>query len=146
MAENKYGKYIISEYIPPAHKGAWSPSYRPQDKTPLLRLDDNIIKGAKMFVECSWFWPAMVENESLERSSKPHSHPYNEIIGLVGTNPDDLYDLSGDCEMTLNGEKNVVSNSALIYLPVGFEHGPFRETRMARPIFQFECGMSGRHT
>jgi hypothetical protein len=145
MAESKYGKYIVTTYPPRTNKPGWAPAYRPQDKTTLIRLDEDIIPGAKMFVECSWFWPAMVENESLGRSSKSHSHKYNEIVGMVGTNPDDLYDLSGECEITLNGEKNIVTNSCLIYLPAGFEHGPFRETKMARPIFQFECGLNGKH-
>jgi hypothetical protein len=146
MAESKYGKYIITDYKAKSFKNEWAPEYRPQDKMKLLRLDEDIVKGAKMFVECSWFWPAMCENESLARSSKPHSHTYDEIVGMVGTNPDDLYDLGGDCEITLNGEKNIVSNSCLIYLPTGFEHGPFRELTMSRPIFQFECGLAGKHT
>jgi hypothetical protein len=84
---------------------------------------------------------AMVENESLERSSKPHSHDYDEIIGMVGTNPDNLYDLSGKCEMTLT-EKNLVTNSSLFILPDLNIVIP--GSHMARPIFQFECGLSGR--
>jgi hypothetical protein len=146
MAETKYGKYIITDYKEHPFKNEWAPTYRSEDKTKLLRLGDDNLPEAKMFVECSWFWPAMVENESLARSSKPHSHPYEEIVGMVGTNLDDLYDLDGECEITLNGEKHMVTNSCLIYLPTGFEHGPFREVTMARPIFQFECGLSGRHT
>ena len=141
-----YEKYIITDYKDRTFKNAWAPTYRTEDKTKLLRLDQDIVPGAKMFVECSWFWPAMVENESLARSSKPHSHTYDEIIGMVGTNFDDLYDLDGECEITLNEEVNLVNNSCLIYLPTGFEHGPFRETKMNRPIFQFECGLAGRHT
>jgi hypothetical protein len=146
MSEGKYGKYIITDYKEKVIKNEWAPTYRTEDKMKLLRLDDDIVPGAKMFVESSWFWPAMVENESLERSSKPHSHTYDEIIGMVGTNPDDLYDLGGECEMTLNGEKNIVTKSCLLYLPTGFEHGPFREVKMTRPIFQFECGLNGKHT
>ena len=100
MAETKYGKYIITDYKERTFTNAWAPVYRSEDKTKLLRLDDEIVKGAKMFVECSWFWTAMVDNESPERSSKPHSHPYDEIVGMVGTNPDALYDLGGECEIT----------------------------------------------
>jgi len=146
MADSKYGKYIITDYKEKTVKNAWAPVYRTEDKTKLLRLDEDIIPGAKMFVECSWFWTAMCDNESLARSSKPHSHDYDEIVGMVGMNPDDLYDLDGECLITLNGEENIVTKSCLIYLPEGFEHGPFRELKMARPIFQFECGLAGKHT
>jgi hypothetical protein len=47
----------------------------------------------------------MVENKSLARSTKPHSHDYNEIVGISGTNFDDPWDLCGEAEITLNGEK-----------------------------------------
>jgi hypothetical protein len=55
MAESKYGKYIITDYKERIYKMR-APTYKPQDKTKLLRLDQDIVKGAKMFVECSWFW------------------------------------------------------------------------------------------
>jgi hypothetical protein len=142
----KYGKYIISEYFKPQVKETWQPTYRQEDKTPLLRVDAEVLKGANFFASCSWFWPAMVENESLARSTKPHKHDYDEIVGMIGTNWDNPWDLDGEIELTLNGEKNIVTRSSLLYLPAGFEHGPFREIKMNRPIFQFECGMAKRHT
>jgi hypothetical protein len=142
----RYSKHIISEYVKPKEKMAWQPTYRPVDKTPLLRLDGETFKGAKFFVSCSWFWTAMVENESLERNTKPHKHDYDEIVGMIGTNWDDPWDLDGEIELTINGEKNIVTRSSLLYLPAGLEHGPFREVKMNRPIFQFECGMAPMHT
>jgi hypothetical protein len=142
----KYSKHIISEYFQPREKMDWQPTYRQVDKTPLLRLDGEVFKGANFFASCSWFWPAMVENESLERNTRPHAHDYDEIVGVVGTNFDDPWDLDGEIELTLNGEKNIVTRSSLIYLPAGFPHGPFREAKMNRPIFQFECGMAPMHT
>ena len=88
----------------------------------------------------------MVENKSEERFTKPHVHDYDEIVGVIGTNWDHPWDLDGEVEFTLNGEKNVVTRSSLVYLPAGLEHGPFRELKMARPIFQFEAGMAKMHT
>ena len=87
MAETKYGKYIITNYKERAFNNDWAPVYRPEDKMKLLRLDEDMVKGAKMFVECSWFWPAMVENESPGRSAKPHCHTYDEIVGMWGLIP-----------------------------------------------------------
>jgi hypothetical protein len=51
----KYGKYIISEYFKPEIQEPWQPTYRKQDKTPLLRLDREVLKGANFFASCSWF-------------------------------------------------------------------------------------------
>jgi hypothetical protein len=111
----------------------------------LLHLDDDIIKGA-VYVQAGWFWPAITENPSADRSTKPHKHTYDEVIGIVGTNPDDPRDLCGEIEVYLGGEKHLITKSCLIFLPAGLEHGPFREIRVDRPIFHFDVGMSKKHT
>jgi hypothetical protein len=141
----KYSKYIITRCVNPEQKNAWSPTYRPQDRTKILRLDEKVVKGAKLFAEAAWFWPAMVETEISERSTKPHVHTYYEVLGLIGTNPDDPYDLCGESEITLGGEKHIINKSVLIYIPAGLEHGPFREMKMNRPIIHVECRNSGIH-
>jgi hypothetical protein len=139
----KYSKYIVTHYEQPQGTNAWSPAYRPQDRTRILRLDEGIIQGAKLYVGCVWFWPKMLETSISDRSTKPHSHDYDEVLGLIGTNPDDPHDLGGESEVTIGGETHYVNKSCLIYIPAGLEHGPFRETRMERPIFHFECRSSG---
>jgi hypothetical protein len=140
----KYGKYIFSRYINPEQKNAWSPTYRPQDRTKILRLDEGVIKGAKLFAEAAWFWPSMVETKISKRSTRPHVHDYDEVLGLIGTNPDDPYDLCGETEVFLGGERHIINKSVLLYIPAGLEHGPFRELKMEKPIIHFECRNSGK--
>lgn len=144
MDESKYGKYIITELVKPGEKQSWSATYREQDKMELLNLNDDIIKGA-FYVQTGWFWPAITENKSPERSTKPHSHTYDEVIGIIGTNPDDPRDLCGEIEIWLGDEKHIINKSCLIFLPAGLEHGPFREIRVDRPIFHFDVGMAKKH-
>jgi hypothetical protein len=141
----KFNKYIITSLVNPEQKHDWSPSYRPQDRTKILRLDEAVFKGAKAYAEAAWFWPSMVETEISARSTKPHVHDYDEVLGLVGTNPNDPHDLCGESEFVLGGEKHVVNKSCLIYIPAGLEHGPFRELNMTRPIIHIECRNSGKH-
>jgi hypothetical protein len=141
----KFSKYIITRIVKPEQKHDWSPTYRPQDRTKILRLDDSILKEAKAFAEAAWFWPAMVENEVSARSTKPHVHDYDEVLGLIGTNPDAPYDLCGETEVFLGGERHIINKSSLIYIPAGLEHGPFRENKMTRPMIHFECRNSGKH-
>jgi len=67
-------------------------------------------------------------------STKPHSHDQMEYIMLYGTNPDDPFDLGGECEFWLDDEKHVIRNTCVITIPPGLFHCPFNFTRVDRPI------------
>ena len=135
----KYANHFVYSYTKPKEANSWSPVYRPGDRTKILRLDKRNMKQSKMFVECTWFWPQLTQDRSLEqRSTKPHLHDYDEVLGIVGTNRDDPHDLGGESEVYIGGERHVITKSCLLYLPAGVEHGPFREVNMKNPIFHFE--------
>jgi hypothetical protein len=141
MAETKYDKYFITDFNKPVNTNPWAPKYQPGDKTSLLFLDDSIIKNA-FYVECSWFWPAMTENKSLARDVKPHKHEYDEVLALIGSNTDNPKDLCGEVEFFMDGEKHIINQSTVVFLPAGIEHGPIRMVRIERPIFHFGCAMT----
>jgi hypothetical protein len=145
MDETKYGKYFITGFGELERKYAWGRSVTPKEETKLLRIDAGVIKGLSFFCWCNWFWPSMVKTRLEDRSTKPHFHTFDEIIGMVGTNPDDPHDLCGEVEINIGGEKHIVTKSCLIYIPARLEHGPFRELKMDRPIFQFEFGLNSMH-
>ena len=145
MDETKYSKYFITAYEEPKHINPWAPNVKPKDETHLLRVDANNMKGIPCYAQCNWFWPSIVMNKIENRSTKPHSHKYDEIIGMVGTNPDDPHDLCGEIEINIGDEKHIVTKSCLIYIPAGQVHGPFRQIKMDRPIFEFEFGLNGIH-
>lgn len=144
MEKTKYSNYVITEYNKPQKDFIWGAKYRPGDKTPLLYLDSDVIEGA-FYLEVHWYWPAMTQNKSEERKSLPHTHDYDEVLALIGTNPDDPRDLCGECEAWLNGEKQIINKSCLIFIPKGLEHGPIRMNRIDRPILHFSCGTGKRH-
>lgn len=141
----KYSKYIITRMVNPEIMNPWSPAYRPQDRAKILRLNDEVVEGATLFAEAAWFFPTIVQTGISERSTRPHIHDYDEVLGVIGTNPDDPHDLCGESEVYIGGEKYNLNKSSLIYIPAGVEHGPFRELSMDRPIIHIECRNSGKH-
>jgi hypothetical protein len=141
MAETKYGKYIVRDFNKHENLNAWAPKYRPEDKIPLLFMDGSVIKNA-FYSECCWFLPAMMGNKSLSLNVKPHKHTYNEVLALIGSNPDEPRNLNGELEIFLNGERHLIMESVMIFLPAGLEHGPIRWLRLDRPVFHFGCGMT----
>jgi hypothetical protein len=42
----------------------------------------------------------------------------------------------------MGGEKHIINQSTVVYLPAGIEHGPIRMIRIERPIFHFACAMT----
>jgi hypothetical protein len=140
-----FSKYIITKCKTPLEKKAWAPTYRPEERTQLLRLDEETVPGAKIFAQSAWYWPAMAKKGPSEGATKPHIHDYDEVLGLIGTDPDDPFNLCGESEITLGGEKHIVNKSALIYIPAGLEHGPMRQVKMDRPVIHFEFRNSGKH-
>jgi hypothetical protein len=141
MAENKYDQYFITDFNKHINTNAWAPKYRPEDRTSLLFLDSDVIKDA-FFVECCWFRPAMTQNKSDSHDTKPHKHDYNEVLALIGSNPEDPYDLGGEVEFYFAGEKHVITKSTMVFLPAEIEHGPINTVRIDRPIFHFACAMT----
>lgn len=133
MAETKYGKYIITE-LKKKFESPYETKFRPEDQTEILLLDDDVVKGA-FVVEAVWFWPARAERE--EGDVVPHTHDYDEVLAMFGTNMDDPHDLCGECEAWLGDEKHIITKSCMIYLPKGLQHGPFKFTKIEKPVFHF---------
>jgi len=137
MSETKYGKYILTKSksdltLPDFRREALQTA--PGTRTPLIYLDDEVIKGA-FYVECVWFWKGMDKPEV-----EAHTHDFDEVITFFGTNPDDPQDLCGEVEIWLEDEKHILTKSCLIFVPKGMKHCPLHIRRVDRPIFHFTAG------
>ena len=141
MSETKYGKYIITE-LKRKFTSPYETEYSPEEQTAILALDDGILRGA-FHVEVLWFWP-----ERLKRTQpdvQPHKHDYDEVLAMFGTNLEDPRDLCGELEVWLGDEKHIITKSCILFLPKGLQHGPFKFTRLDRPVFHFGIGMSKKY-
>lgn len=137
MSELKYAKYIITEKKPEPklHESIRRWRERTSDsQTFLLHIDDDVVKGAP-WVNCVWFLKAPGEP-----TRKAHTHDFDEILALFGTNPEDPYDLGGEVEFWLGDEKYTLTKSCIIFVPKGLKHCPLIIKRVDRPIFHFSSG------
>lgn len=140
--ETRYGKYLIQDLKPKA-RVPWEAKYRGDEIQTVLYLDDDIVKGA-FYVETAWFFPGMVNLDDSKDAVKPHSHEYDEVQAVFGSNPEDPHDLGGELEFWIDGEKQTITKSCLIFLPKGLKHGPIYWRRMDRPVFHFVCGTGSK--
>jgi hypothetical protein len=97
----------------------------------LVFCDDDIIEG-------SHFFSAMFMGESATKIAGhgPHKHRDPEVVVALGTDPDHPRELGAEFELFMGPEmeKHVVNKPALVYIPAGLSHCPFRVTKVTRPF------------
>lgn len=141
MAKSTYGKYIVTEPKKDIVVPSWGGSLSTERSTRMMYLDSEVIKGA-FYVECVWFWPTEEEDTS---SPDPHTHDYDEVIGFFGTNRDDPRELGAEIELWIDGEKNLMTESFLAFIPAGIVHCPLKILRIDRPVFHFATGQGKQY-
>jgi len=141
MPKSTYGKYIVTEPKKDIVVPSWGGSLSPERSTRMMYLDSEVIKGA-FYVECVWFWPTEEEDTG---SPDPHTHDYDEVIGFFGTNRDDPRELGAEIELWIDGEKNLMTESFLAFIPAGIVHCPLKILRIDRPVFHFATGQGKQY-
>ena len=134
MAELKYEKYFMKDsgFKPrPASERSFG-KFEVPELHHILGINRGRIEGA-ITMNCSW----MLAGEDPGKMDR-HTHPYPEIIGFVGTNPDDLHDLGAEAEIWMDDEKYVLTDAFLVYVPSGLKHCPLTVRNIKRPVFHFD--------
>lgn len=130
----EYGKFFVQELQSPP--GMLSPEFQKvYDKFAqrILWMDGNVCPGAFQ-MNTAWYFNVPEKDPIFEE----HSHAgTNELVGFFGSNKDDMYDLGGVIEFSINGEAHRLTRSTMIYIPAGFSHNPMRILEVNRPIFHF---------
>ena len=140
MAGRKYQKYILTDLkLPEGAQERDNENQYDERATRILWLEDEIIKGA-FSVICSWYWKA-TETEG----SPSHVHDFDEIVGFLGSDPQNPHDLGGEVEFWLEDEKYMLTKSCLIFAPRGLRHCPLRVTRVDRPFLFLAISMTGKY-
>jgi hypothetical protein len=133
MADSEHGKYIITKPRKDLEIPDWAGSLSETRSTRMFYLDSDVIPGA-FYVEVVWFWPTDEKDDS---SPDPHTHEYDEVIGFFGTDPKDLNDLGAEIEFYIDGERNLMRESFLAFIPAGIEHCPLNILKITKPVFHF---------
>ncbi len=144
--EGKYGKYIIQESILPPflQTPEAKAEYYEVGRRRILWCDDRAAPNCGLSMNSCWIVHAdrdiQLERErtnTVGEMGKPHRHEGNEILGFLGSDPDDPSDLCGEVEIYIEGEKHILTKSSYIYIPAGVKHVPLYINRVDRPIFHF---------
>jgi len=134
----KYQKYFLVEpqtnLVLPEYRG--KPTYTKESGiTRVVDLSSKVIENAACSIGTTWIWPKSDITDKI--SVQAHIHPFVEVLGFFGTNPDDDHDLCGEVEIWIEDEKYIMTRSFMVYIPPGIKHCPLIVRRVERPIFHF---------
>ena len=130
--EGEYGKYIIQELHDPQ---IGTPEFREMYKRfskRILWVDDEVCPGAFQ-MNTAWYFAIPEKDPVFEE----HAHDSDELIGFIGSDPDDPYNLNGEIMVTLNGEEHLLTKTSIIFCPAGMPHMRVSIRRVDKPIFHF---------
>lgn len=108
--------------------------------TRILWLEDFVIQGAPSII-ISWYCKA-TEKEG----TTAHTHDFDEVIGFIGSDPENPRELYGEVELWLEDEKYTITKSCLVYCPKGLRHCPLRVVRVEKPILFLAMSMSAKYS
>lgn len=122
---------VVTELKIPPEKLALAEDYN-KYAFRILWMDENVVPGA-FHINTAWFF-----NRAEAVENVPHTHDDDdEIIGFLGSDPDNPEDLGAEVEIMLGDEKHIITKSSMIFVPAGLKHCPLVLRRVDRPIFHF---------
>lgn len=154
-AEGEYGKYILQELqLPAVHATPEAiEKYERAGRKRIHWMDGTVMPGAFQ-INTSWYYEpnheymdrwAREEGES-GTIGKPHTHDVDELLCFYGSDPHNPYDLNGEVEIWIEGERHLLTKSSLIFLPAGVSHLPLYVNRVERPIFHFSLLLNSEYS
>jgi hypothetical protein len=104
-------------------------------------LDADLCPEAGTWLDIVWIWEKTVPAEL----PPLHSHPFAEVVLLIGSDPQDVTELGGRVSWGMGGndehETFILTKTTAIYVPAGLAHGPLVYERVDRPILNIAIGL-----
>jgi hypothetical protein len=139
MAEKKNAKYFIFKDKPHLKLPSYRHPLDPKSIKRVVHLDADAVPGAKFYCESAWILPG-AQSQPRQNWVDAHTHKWAEFMGFFGFNYDDIHDLGAEIELTIDGEKHLITESFAAFIPAGIVHCPLNIRNVKRPIFHFTAG------
>jgi hypothetical protein len=127
MAGINYDQLVIRKPI-----GEINPQYIKNRQLPSMTLlNDTHVPGVKYYMEGGWIYNVLDPNPPVYE----HVHRYNEIVMLLGSDPEHPEDLGAELYFYVNGQKIILNKTGAMFIPAGVVHGPLGYNYFKRDHF-----------
>ncbi len=145
MAKQQYSIHFITQDKPGMKLPGFRSSLPAKMAERMAVLDGEVLPAADFHAEVVWFWPGDKAKSGEASIEKAHSHPFDEMVSFIGSDPADIHSLGGQIEIWIDGEKQIIDKSFMAYIPAGIVHGPLYIRRIDKPIFHYSAGAGKKY-
>jgi len=131
MTKKKYSKQVVTLPITKGSKGA-----------AMMSAGANILNG----FNCTIIYAFAFETGITGKSTKPHTHDYDEAIFFLGSDPNDIGNLGAEVEMSIGEEeeKHVFNVPTAVVIPKGLPHCPIVTKKLEKPYLCMAVSLTGK--
>jgi hypothetical protein len=144
MAEKKWAKNLLASDkenpVFPSHRHKEDPRFIKR----IVQLDGDTVPGAEFYSEAKWILPGDRSKEGMVLFDS-HTHTWGEFIGFFGFDYENILDLGGEIEFTVDNEKHIITKSFGAFIPAGIQHGPLIIRNVIKPIMHFTGGDTAKY-
>jgi hypothetical protein len=135
MSSTKYSDLIS--------KNITKKSKHPQVKGPKIEFGGEKLSGGSD-LDISWYSPS----EPFAMNDEIHTHDFDEYLCFLPGNPSNLNEYQAEIEISLgrDGEKHLVVDPAIIFLPRGLPHGRLSFKKVDKPVSYMKICLSPRYS
>jgi hypothetical protein len=117
MSQQDFRKYHIK--VPVREVGA-NMKVKGVDLPTRTYMSNRLVPGSNVYIELTWIFEMPEPSLVVPRV---HSHGYNQVTLLIGSNPQDPEYLGAEVESYLGGQKMSSDRTNALFIPKGVEHG-----------------------
>jgi hypothetical protein len=98
------------------------------------------IGGAKHLDNANFTMGFSYITEPFNMVGDSHKHDFDQIIGFIGGNLNDIKPFGSEIEFGLGEEKSIqlINYTCFVWIPRGLFHGPLRITKVNKPFMFFD--------
>jgi hypothetical protein len=133
----------ITKYSDLVSKNITTKSKHSQVKGPKIEFGGEKLSGG-LDLDISWYSPS----EPFAMNDEIHTHDFDEYLCFLPGNPDNLNEYQAEIEISFGreGEKHLVDDPAIIYLPKGLPHGHLSFKKVVKPVSYMKICLSPRYS
>jgi hypothetical protein len=110
---------------------------------PQYYINDEQVKGSFFLMNT---WTLSMNGTKPVKLELAHTHDYDEILGFMGSNVNNVSELGGEIEIWLEDEKYIIIKSFLVFIPKGMKHCPIIIRKVNRPFLGYAVGLTGTYS